>query len=240
MAVELRALCIAATDPPAAARFWAGMLGWRELSPDPSGAVVLEPADDTGFDLRFLSATAPRTGRDRRHVDLTSRSPVDQQEMVARALALGGRHRDVGQRPDEEHVVLADPEANPFCIIEPGNAFLAECGLLGALACDGSQKVGYFWSRALAWPLVWDRDQETAIRSPHGGPKITWGGPPVPPKPGENRLHLHLAPVPGGSAEDEADRLVALGAVRRPERPRDGGAVALLDPDENEFCILPG
>ena len=98
---------------------------------------------------------------------------------MARALGLGGRHIDVGQLPEEEHVVLADPEGNEFCVIEPGNNFLADCGFIGALASDGSQEVGYFWSEALGWPLVWDQDQETAIRSPYGGPKITWGGPPL-------------------------------------------------------------
>ena len=101
---------------------------------------------------------------------------------MARALELGGRHLDIGQRPEEGHVVLADPEGNEFCVIEPGNNFLADCGFIGALSSDGSQEVGYFWSKALGWPLVWDQDQETAIRSPHGGPKITWGGPPVAPE----------------------------------------------------------
>ena len=61
-------------------------------------------------------------------------------------------------------MVLADPEGNEFCVIEPGNNFLADCGFIGALAGDGSQEVGYFWSEALGWPLVWDQDQETAIR----------------------------------------------------------------------------
>jgi len=70
-----------------------------------------------------------------------------------------------------------DPEGNEFCVIEPGNSFLADCGYLGAAGCDGSREVGYFWSEALGGPLVWDQDQETAIRSPLGGPKITWGGP---------------------------------------------------------------
>ena len=32
-------------------------------------------------------------------------------------------------------------------------------------ACDGSRAVGYFWSAALGWPLVWDQDGETAIRA---------------------------------------------------------------------------
>lgn len=56
---------------------------------------------------------------------------------------------------------------NEFCVIEPGNAFLAGCGFLGEVACDGSREVGLFWSDVLGWPPVWDQDQETAIQSPH-------------------------------------------------------------------------
>ena len=62
-------------------------------------------------------------------------------------------------------MVLADPEGNELCVIEPGNSFLAGCGFVGELACDGSREVGHFWSEALGWPLVWDQDQETAIQS---------------------------------------------------------------------------
>jgi hypothetical protein len=38
--------------------------------------------------------------------------------------------------------------------------------------CDGTRAVGCFWSSALGWPLVWERDQETAIQSPRGGTKV--------------------------------------------------------------------
>jgi hypothetical protein len=155
---------------------------------------------------------------------------------VARALDLGARHLDVGQRPEEEHVVLADPEGNEFCVIEPGNAFLADCGRLGALACDGSRAVGYFWSGALGWPLVWDQDEETAIRSPHGGPKVTWGGPPVQPRRGRDRLRLDVAPAAGGDPRAEVERLLALGATRL---GGDAGPVEMADPDGNEFRVLP-
>jgi hypothetical protein len=60
--------------------------------------------------------------------------------------------------------------------------------------------------------LVWDQDQETAIRSPGGGPKITWGGPPLMSKSGKNRVHLELAPLEG-DMQSQIDRLVALGAT---------------------------
>jgi hypothetical protein len=44
----------------------------------------------------------------------------DQQRTIATALSLGGRHHDVGQTGDEGFIVLADPEGNELCAIEPG------------------------------------------------------------------------------------------------------------------------
>jgi hypothetical protein len=40
------------------------------------------------------------------------------------AIELGGRDLDVGQQHEDEHVVLADPAGQKFCLIEPGNAYL--------------------------------------------------------------------------------------------------------------------
>ena len=238
MPVHLVALSLDANDPSRLAGFWGGVLGW-EAADGPDDGIALLPSDDTGFRIRFLPTAEPKVGPNQMHVDLTSTSLEDQQETVDRALGLGARHIDIGQGPDAEHVVLADPEGNEFCVIEPGNNFLADCGFIGALASDGSQEVGYFWAEALGWPLVWDRDQETAIRSPHGGPKVTWGGPPVAPKTGKNRLHLDVAPPTGGDQHAEVDRLVSLGATRLDIGQGDVSWVVLADPDGNEFCVLP-
>jgi len=237
MTSNLDALCFDANDPARLARFWAGVLGWK-VGDDPRGGIVLLPSDDTGFQLRFLPTKEPKVGLNRMHFDLTSTSADDQQDTVARALGLGARHFDVGQRPEEEHVVLADPEGNEFCVIEPGNNFLADCGFIGALACDGSQEVGYFWSEALGWPLVWDQDQETAIRSPLGGPKITWGGPPVAPKAGKNRLHFDIAPPLHGDQQEEVRRLVSLGLTPVDIGQGEVSWRVMTDPDGNEFCVL--
>ncbi|MFG2077835.1 VOC family protein [Nonomuraea maritima] len=235
MTSQLHALCWDAHDPARLASFWAGLLGW-ESTDDSGGGVAILPNDDTGFRIRFLATHEPKTRMNQMHFDLTSTSLDDQQQTVARALELGGRHFDVGQGPEVRHVVLADPEGNEFCVIESDNKFLAECGFVGALASDGSQEVGYFWSAALDWPLVWDQDQETAIRSPHGGPKITWGGPPFAPKTGKNRLHYDLAP--DGDQQTEVDRLVSLGAKRIDPTHGEPGSVAMADPDGNEFCVM--
>ncbi|MEV4758933.1 VOC family protein [Micromonospora sp. NPDC049559] len=234
MASHLFAVSFAANEPQRLARFWSGLLG-RE----PADDVTLLPDDDTGFRIRFVPTDEPKTAQNRAHFDLTSTSLEDQQRTVARALELGGRHTDVGQRPDDDHVVLADPEGNEFCVIEPGNKFLADCGFIGALSCDGSQAVGYFWSAALGWPLVWDQDQETAIQSPRGGPKITWGGPPLMPRIGRDRVRLDLAPAADGDQQAEVDRLISLGATRIDTGRGEPGCVELADPDGNEFCVLP-
>ncbi|WP_330335370.1 VOC family protein (plasmid) [Streptomyces sp. NBC_00536] len=241
MTSRLLAVCFDAGQPLRLARFWGGVLGW-EVAADTGGGVVLVPGDDTGFGVRFVASQEPKAEQNRMHFDLTSTSLEDQRRTVDGALGLGGRHIDVGQRPEEGHVVLADPEGNEFCVIEPGNNFLADCGFVGALACDGSQEVGYFWSEALGWPLVWDQDQETAIRSPHGGPKITWGGPPVAPRVGRVRVRFELDVPVGGDPEAEVDRLLSLGATRLGTGPGEGegecGRVVLADPDGNEFSVL--
>ena len=234
MTSHLLALCVDANDPLRLARFWAGLLN-LEVAED---GLRLLPSHDIRFGIQFRPTQQQKTGLNQMHLHLTSTSLDDQQSTVARALGLGGRHLDVGQRPEEGHVVLADPEGNEFCVIEPGNRFLAGCGYLGELACDGSQAVGYFWSEALGWPLVWDQDQETAIQSPSGGTKIAWGGPPVAPKTGKNRLHFDLAPPVGGDQQAEVDRLVSFGATRIDIGQGEVSWVVMADPDGNEFCVL--
>ena len=231
--VSLRLLAVTcdAHDPARLATFWSRVLG-REMVNDLRGALL--PGSDTQVGLRFAASPAERHGPNRVHLHLTSTSLAEQQEMVVKALELGADHVDVGQRPDEGHVVLADPEGNEFCVIEPGNLFLADCGLLGELACEGNRRVGHFWADALGWPLVWDNGEETAVQSPLGGTKVAWGGSPVAPKYARNRQRLDLTLADGDLAA-EVDRLVALGASRLGSNSR--GDLELADPDGNEFSL---
>lgn len=237
MTSQLSAICFRTKQPSDLARFWSGLLGW-ELTAGPDGGVAILPPDPAGFRVRFLPGQEPKTVQNRAHFDLTSSSPEAQLRTVARALELGGQHIDVGQLPEDGHVVLADPDGNEFCVIEAGNTFLAGTGAIGALACDGTQEVGYFWSKALGWPLVWDQDEETAIQSPHGGTKITWGGPPVAPQAGTNRLYMELVLPADADVEQEIERLISLGALRTDAGAGEGGRMLLLDPDGNEFSVL--
>ena len=111
MSCRLFALCFDANDPVQLARFWAGVLGWEQAG-NPEDGIALLPSDDTGFRIRFLPALEQKAGPNQMHFDLTSTSLEDQQQTVARSLSLGARHIDIGQRPEEGHVVLADPDGN--------------------------------------------------------------------------------------------------------------------------------
>jgi len=231
---RLLALTFDAHDPGRLAGFWAGLLG-RVVVDDPRGPLL--PGSDTQVGLRFAPSGTEKTGPNRVHLHLTSTSPTGQLDTVAAALKLGADHLDVGQLPEEGHVVLADPEGNEFCVIEPRNSYLAGCGLLGELACDGARQVGLFWAEALGWPLVWDQDQETAVQSPDGGTKVAWGGPPVAPKLGRNRQRFDLT-LTDDDLVAEVDRLVEVGATLLGSV--EDRAVELADPDGNEFCLTHG
>ncbi|WP_456824766.1 VOC family protein [Cellulomonas sp. P5_E12] len=231
MPCRLTALTVDALDPARLADFWAAALG-RDAVGDVREALV--PGSATQLGLRFVPSREAKVGRNRMHLHLTSASPDDQRETVDALLRLGASHLDVGQRPNEGHVVLADPERNELCVIEPGNSFLAGCGFLGELTCDGTRDVGLFWADALGWPLVWDEHEETAVQSPRGGTKVSWGGEPVPPAHVRSRQRFDLALV-GGDLGGEVDRLTSLGAARL--GTLEEGAVELADPDGTEFRL---
>lgn len=225
MAARLHALTVLASDPARLADFWGRLLGWERSGLD------LLPDADAPMRLSFEHADLPRGPLNQVHFHLTSYT-APQDATVARVLALGGSHLDVGQLPDEDHVVLADPEGNELCVIEETNNWLAGTGFLGELAADGTHEVGVFWAAALDWPLVHDEDGETAIASPGGGMKVAWGGPPLNERASRNRMHFVL--VASGDLDAEVDRLAGLGAS---VVGRSGDAVEMSDPDGNEFWV---
>lgn len=228
MSSELVAVTFDAHEPATTAAFWAALLGRDVIDED--GAILL-PGDETQVGLRFVPGATERSGPNQLHLHVTSTSADDQQHTVDTAIGLGARHLDVGQLPEEGHVVLADPNGDEFCVIGPDSSFLEGCGRLGEVACDGTRDLGLFWHRALGWPLVWDRDEETAVQSPRGGTKIAWGGPPLALKPPTSRQRFDLATL---DLPAEVERLVALGAT---ELASYASGVALTDPDGNEFQV---
>ncbi len=236
MTSRLTALTFLARDPAKLVAFWSAALDWR-LHSEEHGATLV-PTDGTRFPIVFELSSEDKRSQNRNHLDLTTNSVEDQSATVQRLVDLGATHADVGQGPHEAHVVLADPEGNELCIIEPDNAFLADCERLGAINCDGTKETGYFWSDVLGWPLIWDQNDETVIRDPDGtGPMITWSGPPLLPKPGRNRLQLTITPSDGLTTHEEVERLIDLGATHTALGTSEG-VLTMLDPDGNEFRVI--
>lgn len=221
--LTLRSVTFDAAEPAHLAEFWAGLLG-RVVEPD---HLVVGPDNEVG--LRFHPAATPRTSLNRMHLHVVTTTEDDLAATLRLAADLGATPRDVGQLPEERHVVLDDPEGNEFCVILPGNSYLAGTGRLGEVACDGLREVGVFWSEVLVWPLVWDEDEETAIQSPSGGTKIAWGGPPLSDL--DDRMRLELV-----GEQRDLDLLESMGARWTPD---DLGMVRFTDPGGGEFWVRP-
>lgn len=230
MPAGLVAVALDVDDPARVASFWAAVLA-RPVIDELDGALL--PGDETQVGLRFTTAATEKSGQNRLHLHLTTSTLEDQRHTIETVLALGGHHLDIGQRPEEDHVVLSDPGGNEFCVIGPGNNFLAGCGVLGEVSCAGTRDVGLFWRDAVGWPLVWDQNEETAVQSPLGGTKVSWGGEPWASEDDRNRQRFDLM---AADLAAEVERLVALGATDVGDRHT---GVELADPDGNRFTMSP-
>jgi predicted enzyme related to lactoylglutathione lyase len=115
-------IVIDTADLPSLARFWAAALRWDVLS-EREKEVVVGPAPDAPVGLCFMPSGAPKTGKNRVHLDLTT-EPEDRDTEIERLLALGARRVDVGQTGDESWDVLADPEGNEFCVVRPKSTLI--------------------------------------------------------------------------------------------------------------------
>ena len=112
MALEWEQLVVDAAAPAALGRWWADALGWVVVD-DSAEEYEIRPAADRLPGLLFVQVNDPRVAKNRLHLDFR---PDDQSAEVARLLALGARHTDIGQG-DQPWTVLADPEGNEFCVL---------------------------------------------------------------------------------------------------------------------------
>jgi hypothetical protein len=112
MALQWEQVIVDAADPVALGRWWAEALGWVCVD-EADDEYEIRPAPDRLPGLLFGHAPEPKTVKNRLHLDFR---PQDQAAEVARLLALGARHADIGQG-EQPWVVLADPEGNEFCVL---------------------------------------------------------------------------------------------------------------------------
>jgi hypothetical protein len=233
---------VKARDDSALGRFWAEALGWR-VSSGAAGATNVAPAgfvwpDPGAFCIDVIAVPDPETVRYRVHLDLATTSAAHQAELVARLAELGATPADVGQG-DVPWTVLADPEGNVFCVLEPRELY-RDTGPIAAVVvdCADPRAMAGFWREATDWTVHEATDHHARLRSAQGagpylefvrtpGPKTVW-----------NRIHLDVAPYPGDDQQAEVARLRALGATDADVGQGDVPWKVLADPEGNEFCVL--
>ncbi|MBY8876047.1 VOC family protein [Actinacidiphila acidipaludis] len=234
---------IKALDAPAVGRFWAAALGWSAYSPGattyvgPGGGLVWP--DPTGLGIDVVPVPEPRTAvKNRIHLDLATTSGAHQAELVAGLRALGATPADVGQG-DVPWTVLADPEGNEFCVLEPREIY-RDTGPIAAVVvdCADPRAMARFWGEATDWTPHEVNGDIARLRSPESaGPYLEFLRTPDA-KTAPDRVHLDLLPSPGDDRAAEVTRLRTLGAIDLDLGQGDVPWTCLSDPESHEFCVL--
>ena len=246
MPTRLVHLVIDAADPARLARFWAVALGWEVGASDDKEIDVWPPGyrypDPVALPLVFVPVPEAKTGKNRIHLDLASQSEAHQAAEVERLLGLGAVRADIGQG-DVPWQVLADPEGNEFCILDPRPVYFGIGPVAAVVAdCRDPAAVAGFWKLATGWvpgdSLAFLSAGSVSLRSPAGvGPYLELLAS-ADAKTVKNRMHLDVAPELG---EDQAAALAALRAAGATPADVGQGSVSwtvLADPEGSEFCLL--
>ncbi|MFE6222514.1 VOC family protein [Streptomyces sp. NPDC057854] len=242
MATRLVQITMKARDDAALGRFWAAALGWGVDSEGP-GVTNLEPVgftypDPTAVCVDIVADPEPKTVRNRVHLDLATTSPAHQAELVGRLRDLGATLADIGQG-DVPWTVMADPEGNEFCVLEPRPVY-RDTGPIAAVVVDAAdpRRMAGFWGAATDWTVHEATDALATLRSARGvGPYLEFVRSPAP-KRVWNRVHLDVRPYPGDDMAAEEARLRALGAGVAAFDQSALPWTVLTDPEGNEFCLL--
>jgi hypothetical protein len=242
MPTRLTSVVIDSADPPTLARWWAAALGWEVTVEISNESDVEPPPGEPGITLTFVPVNDERVLKNRIHLDLRSSSLAEQDELIQRLMAAGAVEVDISQGA-VPWAVLADPEGNEFCVLEPRPEY-AETGALAAIVVDSvdPQVMAQFWTHAAGWE-VHEHEGLYDLVPPGGvGPLLEFL-PTKEPHTVKNRVHLDVAPFAGDDQTAEVTRLLRLGALRAEvgqseAEPGEVTWVVLTDPEQNEFCVL--
>jgi hypothetical protein len=242
MVLRLVQVNFKARDDSALGRFWAEALDWSVSSAEP-GATSVKPAGFTWSDpatvgIDVISVPDPETVEYRVHIELATTSAAHHTELVARLKELGATPADAGPG-DLPWTVLADPEGNVFCVLEPREIY-RDTGPIAAVVvdCADPRALARFWDEATDWTLHEVSDDHALLRSAKGvGPYLEFHRTPHL-KDMWHRAHLDLVPHPIDGQAAEVTRVTALGATLADVGRDDFPWKVLADPEGNEFCVL--
>ena len=101
-------------DMERAIAFWTAALGYVVRYGDATFAVLTDPK--RGWSNASLQRSdEPKQGRNRVHLDLYT---SDRDGEVARLEAFGARRLPWEYEEGHDHIVMADPDGNEFCVVQ--------------------------------------------------------------------------------------------------------------------------
>ena len=235
MTSRLVSVVFDANDHRAQAHWWADTLDAPVAGEDADEA-WLTPPDSP--EILFGVATEPKREKNRVHLDLATYSKAEHTALVASLLERGATRVDLGQG-DVDWVVLADPEGNEFCVVEP-RPLHRYSGRIATIMLEtaNAEATGQFWAEASGWNVFSHGPDGAVMREASWrGPWLVIGDHDDPPRV-KNRVHFDVAPMPEDDHHEEVERLIAAGASRVDIGQGDVPWVVLTDPGGNEFCVL--
>ena len=228
----LGSVVIDSADPAALQEFWSALLE-QPLSGDTAEEFGVLLGEDAF--VIFAPADDRKQGKNRVHLDLASTSDEHQAALVARACSLGAAPVDIGQGATP-WVVLADPEGNEFCVLEPRDEYLG-IGPVAAVVVDAHapSALAAFWSHATGLPVTREHPVYASIRQESAFSlefiRVTE------PKSSRNRVRIGIPP--DLDLASQIAQLEGWGAMRvGADLVKSGEQVALADPERNEFSIM--
>ena len=200
---------IRSQDPDATRKFFSDLLGWTYPA---EGAVPGYTFVDTGVPDALYTAISPLQGGQDLVTFFIGVDDINQ--VVAQAAQLGGTVvQEPRQAPGVSFALIADPQGH----------------IVG---------LAQFWTQALGWKILSEREREIVIGTDDNAPVGICFMPVTDAKTVKNRVHLDLTSS-AADRDQEIDRLLALGA-RRADIGQTGAEswTVLADPEGNEFCVV--
>lgn len=121
------AIVLDCADLHRAAEFWSAALGYVRVGETDGPYQALVPADGRGIELLLQRVPEAKTSKSRLHLDLRTR---DLEGEVERIVALGATQltaEAVVEAGWRWHV-LADPDGNELCVLEPPSSYWKKTG----------------------------------------------------------------------------------------------------------------
>lgn len=110
MGIRLGSVVINCVDLERMTAFWSAAL---DLTPSPYGDETFQVLRGRRVNVSLQVAETPVSARDQMHFDLYS---DDQPSEVKRLIGLGATQVRHNRDPENDYVVMTDPEGNEFCV----------------------------------------------------------------------------------------------------------------------------